>query len=439
MSLEGVQRFLSGELAHPEVWYGQISAALRRFVNLDFDARLYDVVTCNIMASYFYDLFGVFPIITIFGPFETGKGRLLQCITFMGHRGMSEVDPSDASIFRSIEAWKPLLGIDEFHEIGPRIERILRSGYKKGAKVPRMEKTRGGEFYLSLFDTFSKVVIASDKRPPANILQKGILISMRKMPDPNPEKRDPTAEDFEEIRTNGYIARLTWMPTVKEAAERLNILDLGLSGRGLEVWKPALTIASMLGEEIWKNVLDYAKESRADIATESYEELKEILEAIYQIIKEKCGEFPVAFTPKQIHDLIWEKLRDDYKIVREKQEREGEAVEKYDYDTRSFEQLYNTRKIGRTYLVQLCLRRGRHTEAGTQYRLSSAREFNELVERYHPDLKKEKEDYADLILTQKIMSESSQTSATSNFIFKPGLQGADKCHEQITRQHHSRV
>ncbi|MBS7623216.1 hypothetical protein KEJ39_06035 [Candidatus Bathyarchaeota archaeon] len=237
MILSAVQRFLRGEHISPNEWFRQILSGLRRFCNLDFDTRLYDVVPCIVMSSYFYDLFGVFPIITIFGPYESGKGRLLQCITLMGHRGMLEVDPTNASLFRSIEAWKPLLGIDEFHEISHRMESLLKAGYKKGTRVPRIEKTKAGIFYLSLFDIFSKIVIASDKLPPSNILQKGIKIVMRKMPDPNPEKRDPAPEDFEEIRSQGYMARLMWPPAIKEAAEKLNQLELGLSGRDFEVWK----------------------------------------------------------------------------------------------------------------------------------------------------------------------------------------------------------
>ncbi len=209
MTLPAVTRFLNGQIVRPHDWYYEIRKGLAPFSNLDFDKRLYDVAACIIMASFFYDLFGVFPIIVVFGPFGSGKGRLLSCIILMGHRGMAQVDPSDASIFRSIEAWKPFLGIDEFYEMGPRIEKLLRSSYKKGPKVPRMEKSKGGIFYLSLFDTFSKVAIAGDQPPPPNILQKGIMMTMRKMPDPNPLGQDPTAEDFEEVRTMGYIARLT--------------------------------------------------------------------------------------------------------------------------------------------------------------------------------------------------------------------------------------
>ncbi len=194
---------------------------------------------------------------------------------------------------------------------------------------------------------------------------------------------------------------------MKEASDKLSAKDLGLSGRDLEVWKPALTMASMLGGEVWENVLKFAEESRAAIAEESYEELKEVLEGIYEIIREKSGEFPVKFTPKQIHDRIWEKLKADYRVTKEKQEVQGEVSEKYDYDTRRFETAYSSQRIGQTYLQQLGLRR-KHTKTGTVYTIADGKTFHAMVTRYHPSFPKEAEDYDKLILTEKLPTKPTE-------------------------------
>lgn len=423
MILETGIRFLKGETVKVEDLYNLALAGLERFSNLNWDHRLYDVVSCIIISSYFYDLFNVFPITMIMGPFESGKTRLLLCIVYMGHRGMPLLDPSEASIFRTAEAWKGFLGIDEFWEISKEVERLLRATYKKGMKVPRIEKTKGGLIILSLFDLFGKVAIASQELFPLNILSKGIIFQLRKMSDPNPERRDPELRDFEEVRAKAYIARLTWAPEVKAYADRLDKQDLGLSGRDYEVWRPLLTIASMIGGQVWENVLRYAKESCEQKRQESYEELKEVLEAIYEIIKEKHGEFPVTFTPKQLHDLIWERQKDEYRITKEKQEVQGEVTEKYDYDTRRFEEVYNVRKIGRTYLRQLGLK-GQHKKQGAFYTICNSLEFHELVTRYHPDLPNQERDYASLVLTSKITSQTSLTSLEPNLYMKNvGSQG----------------
>jgi hypothetical protein len=172
MDLDAAQRFLAGEEVEPNHWYNQICTGLRAFSNLSFDCRLYDVISCIVMASYFYDILEVFPILIIFGPFETGKGRLLHCVIYMGHRGMSGLDPSDASLYRMTEAWKPYIGIDEFYDFTRNIERLLRSMYKRGTKVPRMEKTKGGQFYLTLFETFSKSPLPAIRDPPGIFCKK---------------------------------------------------------------------------------------------------------------------------------------------------------------------------------------------------------------------------------------------------------------------------
>ena len=413
MTLEAGHRFMKGETVTVEDLYNLAEAGLKRFSNLDWDKRLYDVGACSVISSYFYDLFGAFPITMIMGPFESGKTRLLLCIVYMGHRGMPILGPSEASIFRTAEAWKGFLGIDEFWQISKEIERLLRASYKKGMKVPRVDGIKGDVTYLSLFDLFGKVAIASQEPFPPNIVSKGILFQLRKMPDPCPEKRDPEPRDFEEFRAKAYIARLTWVPEVKSCADALDKKDLDVSGRDYEVWKPILTIASMIGGKVWENVLSYAKESCEQKHHESYEELKEVIEAIYRLIEEKNGEFPVSFTPKQIHDEIWERCKDEYRVVKEKQEIEGEQSEKYDYDTRRFEELYRVHKIGGTYLQQLGLK-GRRKERGTQYQIHSAEEFHGLVIRYHPDLPSQEPKYANLVLTSKLMPELPEMPAKAD-------------------------
>jgi len=338
---------------------------------------------------------------------------------------MAILDPSEASLFRSGEAWKPFMCIDEFYRVGPEIERILRAAYKKGPKVPRVEKSKAGIFYLGLFDFYSKVAIATPEPVPSNILDKGITITMRRMPDPHPEKRDPKPEDFDTFRSQVYIARLSWAPRIKTIASALDKEKLGLSGRDYEVWKAPLTMAKLFGGDVWKNVLSYAKESTADKAEASDEELKNVLQAIFELVKEKdakttqsklkaAGEanFPIEFTPKTIHDRIWERLKDDYRTIKSKQEVRGEVTEGYDYDTRRFERVYSPVKVGRTYLQQLGLK-SRHGKSGSFYKLSTGTEFHELVLRYDPALPGEtdfeKQDYARVLG----IPESTVTTVTS--------------------------
>ncbi len=443
MSLETGQRFLAGETVNVTELHSSVVGGLKLFSNLGWDKRLYDVSGCIIIASYFYDLFGIFPIIVILGPFETGKGRLLQSICHMGHRGMAILDPSEASIFRTAEAWRGFLAIDEFYEIGPAIERLLRASYKKGMKVPRVEKAKSGVMTLGLFEIFGKIALATPEPPPPNITSKSIILKLRKMPDPNPERRDPEARDFENIRAKAYIARLTWPLEVKRNAAELDKQDLGLAGRDFEVWKPILTIARMVGSNVWNNVLEFAKEQAHEKRQDSYPELRQVLEAIYELVGRKAeqskldngkkgnegnGQYPVEFTPKLLHDKIWERVKDEYRTVKQKQEVQGESTESYDYDTHSFERVYSVQRIGQSYLQQLALK-GEHRKKGTIYKVSSGEELNELVTRYHPTLPDVEGDayYSQIGVKRALDPEKAVTAVTgvTDRQFERGKRGPD--------------
>jgi len=407
MSLETAQRFLTGETVTIKDLFDSVISGLKQFVNLDWDPRLYDVVGCIITSSYFFDLFGAYPIIVILGPFETGKTRLLLSICYMGHRGMPILDPSEASIFRTAEAWRALLTIDEFYEIGPAIERLLRASYKKGMRVPRIDKSKGGQMLLALFEIFGKIAIATPETPPPNIVSKSIMLKLLKMPDPSQKKRDPEPRDFENIRAKGYIARLTLAPEVRANGDYLDTDDHGLVGREYEVWKPSLTVAKIIGGSTWTNVHGFATEQSKEKRQESYAELHEILESLLEVVREFLKtaqiELPTkdniqndtkvlaSFTPKQVHDVTWERMKDQYRVTREKQEVRDDSGEEhlresYDYDTRSFEKQYSVQRVGQTYLRQLGLKRLKHGKKGSLYGIRTGQEFHELVVRYHPAL-----------------------------------------------------
>lgn len=259
---------------------------------------------------------------------------------------------------------------------------------------------------MTLSEVFTKLVIASDQLPPPNLLQKGIKVVTQKRKDPNPQRKDPTADDFAEIRTKGYIARLTLVPQIKAAAEALaSNTKLQLEGRDFEVWQPVLTIASILQGEVWDNCLSYARETRGEIATETYEELKEVIEAIFEMIRGCQGEWPVIVTPKQIHDVIWEKLKDDYRVTKERQEvvKSGELVESesYDYDTRLFEATYNVQRLGRKYISQLGLKRDANREKGSRYPVEQ-KQFATIVSQYYPDFPNLHKEYDTLVLNARL-------------------------------------
>ncbi|MEM0489355.1 MAG: hypothetical protein QW707_09205, partial [Candidatus Bathyarchaeia archaeon] len=263
MSLDAACRFKDG--CEAPLWsevYNEVKSEIRRFCNLDWDARLYDVVACWILATYFQEIFGVLPFLYPYGATGTGKTRLLKTAVFMARHGFLVTDPSESSLFRTAEALRPTLGIDE-GLIGPAAWKLVRTAFKKGMYVPRVEKTRRDEFILGFFETFMPVAFSSTEMPKElggcdADEARTIFIFMQQMPDPI--GRDPEVWDFKALRDKLYLLRLGRANDVIQALRQVESLNLPFHGHEREVWFPLLTIAKIVGEEAYDNILGYAAE-----------------------------------------------------------------------------------------------------------------------------------------------------------------------------------
>ncbi|HDH06895.1 MAG TPA: hypothetical protein ENF87_00835 [Thermoproteales archaeon] len=139
MKYETISQYLARPIiVAPKDVYEKLKQEVKRYVNFNWEPRLYDLVCCYIIATYFYDIFYSFPILIFFGDFETGKTRGLKTVVYASHRGMLCVDPTPATMFRTVDAYRPTYGIDEFTKLTEDIQRIARASYKKGEKVPRI-------------------------------------------------------------------------------------------------------------------------------------------------------------------------------------------------------------------------------------------------------------------------------------------------------------
>jgi len=160
MSYNTTKRFLKGETIEVKTLYPVLKAKQKEFVSCHWDERLYDLMACISIATYFFDVFGVFPITWLFGAFETGKGRALKSIVYASRKGIYWEDVTKAGVLRLAELLQPTLGIDEYQDVEPILRGYIRGSYKDGVKSPRVEQTRDG-FLLRAFGKFHPITIAS--------------------------------------------------------------------------------------------------------------------------------------------------------------------------------------------------------------------------------------------------------------------------------------
>ena len=361
---ETLVKLLNGEINAPDYRevFNEIIEGLKRFVSFEWDVRLYSVVASYILFTYFYDFFTTAPRLFFLGPYGSGKTRAMLTVTYMSRHGFVVLDPSEASSYRSIEAYGPTLGVDE-SALNDKLLKIIAAGYKKGLRVPRIEASRDS-FILTLFDTYSPVVLSFTEIPKEILIQRTIVINMFKTSDPNPERRDPEPHDFEDLRRKLYLLRILKANEFIEAMDRVRgeIKDRFM-GREYEVWYPLLVAAYLGGEEHYKNVYEYAEEDLKRRKTSLYSEERLVLAAIKQLLGDKDS---ITFTASQLQQYIV-----------------GILVNEEGYTENQAKRIWSPTKIGMV-LRRIGLRkRSSRTDKGPRYIYEiTSGQFLDLAERY---------------------------------------------------------
>jgi len=259
ISLDVAKRFIKGE--NSQDWkelFQEVKNTLEKFVSFPWDPRLYDVVSCWVMGTYFSEMFSTYPFLYAYGSQGSGKSRLITTAVYLSRHGFMVTDPSEASLFRMAEAFRPTLGIDE-SLLGKSAWKIARTAFKRGMSVPRVEKTSREEFLLALFETYMPIAFASTERPSElggseADEARALFIFMQRASDPI--GRDPEPWEFKDLRDQLYLLRLTKAEDVLEALSRIERLDLKLYGHDREVWLPILTVASLIDREGYNSGLE---------------------------------------------------------------------------------------------------------------------------------------------------------------------------------------
>jgi len=378
ISYDAVLRFLKGENSKPiKELYEDVINSQKKFINYSWDERLYDLSACWVIATYFFEIFSAFPHLYFYGSIGTGKTRANMTITYISRYGFFVTNPSDPILYRFSQIVKPTMGVDE-RVIGPTAWNIIRSAFKKGVSVPRMEVSGKGKFKLRFFEPYTSWIFSSTQLPSdlggeEADESRGIFITMQQAPDPI--GRDPEPEDFQTIRDELYLFRLLKINEVLKAYQEVKSQDLGLYGREKEVWLPLFTIAHLVG--VLDKIKSLAKELYEVKSQKLYEEEKTILKAIRKLYEfdkeekektkklveeEKKEEEKIKFLPSILKNFI-------------KQVLEEEGV----YEEKLFPKLWSAEKIGRALSKMKIYKR--RIGKGCEYILS-IKEYNELCNRY---------------------------------------------------------
>ena len=250
-----------------------VSSNIKYYMDFD-DPRVYSLLACFIIYTYFYPIFNFSPILQLWGEFRTGKTKICSLIDAMCFNPVNSSNISAASLFRLIENRRAIVILDESEDLlGSErcrdIRNMLLAGTGKSGETYRQEKSLNDKYTTQAYRVFSPKVIANIAGVDVAALQSRIIqVTTSCSTNPIKLNRDVTTEDTRWSDTRNQLYRLCLFRSDEVFTMQAKLPKHELSGRSFKIWEGILTISSLAGSEIWEEVLSYAKENKTNMESE---------------------------------------------------------------------------------------------------------------------------------------------------------------------------
>lgn len=237
-----------------------VDAAIRRYCVMP-DEHSYTAVSCWVAYTHMSDLFDFAPRLLVRSPEkQSGKSRLLEVIGELVYHPSYWVKPTEATLFRKIDAGgchPPTIIFDEVDAWLPEspdaVRGLINTGFRVGATVPRM----GGSQFTDLqeFSVFAPIALAGIGSVSDTIEDRSVIIEMRRrkrhervqkyrVRESRPalnKLRDELAACSRDDRVQELVA--------KALRDGIPIPDVG--DRQEDAWEPLLITAAVMGGKSW--------------------------------------------------------------------------------------------------------------------------------------------------------------------------------------------
>jgi hypothetical protein len=243
------------DLREPEPWpeavdgdalLSQLSAIFTGYVVMSRAAA--DATALWVLHAYLIEAADATPRLAIKSPEKRcGKTRLLSIIAHVAPRALATSNISPAAMFRTIEAAKPTLLIDEadtFVTMSEELRGVINSGHTRTTAY--VVRTEGEDLLPRRFSTWAPIAFATIGKLPGTVEDRSITIPLR--------RRRPD-ENVERLRRNhvGHLHAVASRATrfTSDHSAEVAALDPGipdqLHDRAADNWRPLLAIADIAG------------------------------------------------------------------------------------------------------------------------------------------------------------------------------------------------
>ncbi len=183
---------------------------------------------------------------------QCGKTRLLDVLEKLCSKPFRIVMPSEAVIFRKVEADSPTLLLDEMDAVfGPHTARnheglraLINAGNQAGTKVPRVVQ-KGKEFVLKEFAVYCPKALAGIGRLPSTLMDRAVPIQLRRRKKSELISRFRAREA--RVETEELRSLLEAHASLFEFPNEV-LMPEALGDRAMDGWESLIAIADLAGE-----------------------------------------------------------------------------------------------------------------------------------------------------------------------------------------------
>lgn len=243
---------------------------------LDYvDNRIYTFNAIWVIGTYLFPLFNAYPIVFLNGGSGSGKSKTIDVTEQLAFNAMNTANISDASIYRVIQGTRATLLLDENEKIADpqqaqTLINLVLAGFKKGAKVIRLEKGKTQDFVPTKFEVHCPKMIANIRGMHEEALKNRCIPFIMTPTQAEKSNNYPTGEeaDWQDIRNSLYIFTMNHWREIREAKKEVKASEFKLNGYAFMMWHPILTIATylkkLIGDEPLKEVSALAADKFAE-------------------------------------------------------------------------------------------------------------------------------------------------------------------------------
>ncbi len=270
----------------------------------------YLILALWIFHTYLVEKFKTTPILYFYGVKETGKTRAGEVLGELAFRCERLTSPTEATLFRSASYFKTSLIIDEIKLWGqdgnPDVARLIKSRYKRGLMVSRINLNKKGEDQVEYFDVFAPLVICTTESIPDAIESRCITFLMQK--NARAEVERPVDEDRGgKLRNRLTLFRASHLDRDLPEAEQLARRRLN------EIMLPLYQVLMLIDpkrKEAFKMIVE-----EMETAKEEEEGLSLEAEIVEEIIDYRKDTGQGAFLTTEIADRLNEERSEKEKIT----------------------------------------------------------------------------------------------------------------------------